>query len=175
MLSLPPLAIYLGIYSMAFVILLGDRSFIEEKAECMSKMTNSLDNVTNVYAKCRMQNEKETWICFSFFCIILAWIDGKLPLISQNYKGISWLRNSWFVAKRCFQKWPEFALHLFFVVGHTTLFFRCFKLVILLAHLFSSLERRSPKSNKSFFTVKPPISNSNKVVAYENQTIGAHS
>ena len=136
-------------------------------------MTNSLDNVTNVYAKCRMQNEKETWICFSFFSIILAWIDGKLPLISQNYKGMSRLRNSWFVAKRCFQKWPEFALHLLFVVGHTTLFFRCFKLVILLAHLFSSLERRSPKSNKSFFTVKPPISNSNKVVAYENQTIGA--
>ena len=38
----------------------------------MSKMMSLCDNVTNLYAKCRMWNEKKKRLYFSYFCIILS-------------------------------------------------------------------------------------------------------
>ena len=63
---------------------------------------------------------------------------------------MSRLWHSLFVAKRCFQEWPVFALHSFFFVKLLWhYFFRRFKLVVLLVPLFSSRKLWSPKSNES--------------------------
>ena len=62
------------------------------------------------------------------------------------------LQYSLYMAKkRHIQKRQVFALYSFFVVEHTTPFFCCIKLVILLCtSLFSSLEWWSPKRNETY-------------------------
>ena len=64
---------------------------------------------------------------------------------------MSRLWHSWFVAKRCFQEWPVFALHSFFFVE---LIWHFFFVVLNLSfcsfpYLFSSRKLWSPKSNES--------------------------
>ena len=64
MLSLPPPSLFIQGFIQWLLLLLGGRSFIEEKTECMSKMTSLRNNVTNVYSKCRMYNEKKNMNLF---------------------------------------------------------------------------------------------------------------
>ena len=108
-----------------------------------------------------MQNvERENtrlWIYFSYFLYYSRLNLQKIALQNpKTYEEMSWL-GSWFVTKRCLQKWPVFALQeirsLLSNISLRHYYFHRFKLAISLAprtYSFFSLKRRSgPKVTKA--------------------------
>ena len=121
--------------------------------ECMSKMMSLCDNVTNLYAKCRMWNEKKNMTLFQLllhYSLLNLPSTIKLPKIPKitkkcsdcNIQGL-WLKLLPRMTSICISLVPCCRSYdiFFFIVLNLSF--------CSLTSLFSSMKLRPPKSNKS--------------------------